>query len=37
MIYDAIIIGGGVSGAAAARYLSAYRGNFLLLEREEDL
>lgn len=37
MVYDAIVIGGGVVGAAAARYLSRYQGSFLLLERGEDL
>ena len=34
---DAVIIGGGVVGCAAARFLSRYRGDFLLLERENDL
>ena len=37
MVYDVILIGGGVVGAAVARYLSRYRGSFLLLERNEDL
>ena len=34
---DAVIIGGGVVGAAVARFLSRYQGAFLLLERENDL
>ena len=34
---DAVIIGGGVVGAAVARFLSRYQGAFLLLEREKDL
>ena len=34
---DAVIIGGGVVGCAAARFLSRFRGDFLLLERGNDL
>ncbi|MEG1426139.1 MAG: NAD(P)/FAD-dependent oxidoreductase, partial [Oscillospiraceae bacterium] len=37
MVYDAIIIGGGVIGCAVARELSRYSGNFALLEKDEDL
>lgn len=36
-MYDIIIIGGGVSGAAAARELSRYDAKILLLEKEEDV
>ena len=36
-IYDAVIIGAGITGCAVARYLSRYQGNFLVLEREEDV
>ena len=36
-MYDAVIIGGGVTGCAVARYLSRYRLNFCLLERGEDV
>lgn len=35
--YDVIIIGGGVSGAASARELSRFEGNFCVLEKEEDV
>ena len=34
---DAVIIGGGVVGCAVARFLSRYQGDFLLLERGNDL
>ena len=34
-MYDVIIIGAGVSGAAAARELSRYRLKICVLEREE--
>ena len=37
MIYDAIVIGGGVVGCSALRYLSAYAGNYLLLEKEAEV
>jgi len=37
MIYDAIIIGGGVVGCAVARELSRYGGKFILLEGEADV
>lgn len=36
-MYDVIIIGAGVSGAAAARELSRYRLKICVLEREEDV
>ncbi len=35
--YDAVIIGAGVTGCAAARALSRYAGRFLVLERAGDL
>ena len=34
---DVIIIGGGVSGCAAARELSRYKGNILVIDKEEDV
>lgn len=37
VIYDTIIIGGGVIGCSVARYLSKYKGSFLLLERHNDV
>lgn len=37
MIYDVIIIGAGVSGAAIARELSRYQANICVLEKEEDV
>ncbi|HSV43067.1 MAG TPA: NAD(P)/FAD-dependent oxidoreductase, partial [Candidatus Bathyarchaeia archaeon] len=37
MVYDVIIIGGGVTGAAIARELSRYRLKTALLEKEEEL
>ena len=36
-MYDVIIIGAGVTGCAAARFLSAYKGSFCVLERAEDV
>ena len=36
-MYDVIIIGAGVSGAAAARELSRYQLKICVLEREEDI
>ncbi len=36
-MYDCIIVGGGVIGCMCARELSAYRGDFLLLERGNDV
>ena len=36
-MYDIIIIGAGVSGAAAARELSGYRAKICVLEKEEDV
>lgn len=37
MMYDIIIIGGGVSGAASARELSRYEAKICVLEKEEDV
>lgn len=36
-MYDAIIIGGGVTGSAVAYWLSKNEGKFLLLEKHEDV
>lgn len=36
-MYDIIIIGGGVSGCAAARELSRYKANICVIEKEEDV
>ena len=36
-IYDVIIIGGGVIGCSIARYLSRFNGNFLVIERHNDV
>lgn len=36
-MYDAVIIGAGVSGCAIARELSMYEGKLCVLEREEDV
>ena len=36
-MYDAIIIGAGITGCAIARFLSAYRGSFCVMERSEDV
>ena len=35
--YDVIVIGAGVTGCAAARYLSRYQAKILVLEKEEDV
>ena len=37
MDYDVIIIGAGVTGCAVARFLSAFKGSFCVLERTEDV
>lgn len=37
MIYDVVIIGAGVTGAAVARELSRYKANVLVLEKGEDV
>lgn len=36
-MYDVVIIGAGVSGAATARELSRYKGKICVLEKEEDV
>jgi len=36
-MYDAVIIGGGVTGCSVARELSRYHGKFCLIEKEEDV
>ncbi|MBQ1311475.1 MAG: NAD(P)/FAD-dependent oxidoreductase [Blautia sp.] len=36
-MYDVIIIGAGVTGCAVARFLSAFKGSFCVLERAEDV
>ncbi len=36
-MYDVVIIGGGISGAACARELSRYHGKILLIDKEEDI
>lgn len=36
-MYDVVIIGAGITGCAVARYLSRYKGRFLVVEREEDV
>jgi glycerol-3-phosphate dehydrogenase len=36
-LYDIIIIGGGVVGCMTARFLSRYKLNILLIEKEEDI
>ncbi len=37
MLYDVIIIGAGVTGAAVARELSRYNLNACVLEKDEDV
>lgn len=37
MMYDVVIIGAGVSGSSAARWLSRYNANICVLEKEEDV
>ena len=37
MVYDAIIIGAGVTGSAVARYLMRYRAKVLVVERASDV
>ncbi len=34
---DVVIIGAGVTGCAVARFLSAYKGSFVVMERNEDV
>ena len=36
-IYDCIIVGAGVIGSFVARNLSKYEGNFLVLEKNNDV
>ena len=36
-MYDVIIVGAGVTGCAVARFLSAFKGSFCVLERTEDV
>lgn len=36
-IFDVVIIGGGVIGCSIARYLSKYQGNFLVVEKHNDV
>ncbi len=37
VMYDAVIIGAGVTGCAVARFLSSYKGSFCVMERAEDV
>ena len=37
MVYDVIIVGSGIIGSSVARFLSQYKGNFLVLEKEDDV
>ena len=36
-MYDVVIIGAGISGCSIARFLSRYKGSFLVMERSEDV
>ena len=36
-MYDVVIIGAGISGCAIARFLARYKGEFLVMERSEDV
>ena len=36
-VYDAVVIGAGMSGCSVARELSRYRGRFLVVEAEDDV
>ena len=36
-MYDAVIIGAGITGCAVARFLSGYEGRFCVMERSEDV
>ena len=36
-MYDAVIIGAGITGCATARFLSKYKGKFCVMERAEDV
>ncbi len=36
-MFDAVIIGAGVTGCAVARFLSSYQGSFCVMERTEDV
>ncbi len=36
-MYDAVIIGAGITGCAVARFLSKYSGRFCVMERSEDV
>lgn len=36
-MYDVIIIGAGIIGSSVARFLSKYKGNFLVIDKEDDV
>lgn len=36
-IYDTLMIGAGIVGCSVARFLSKYKGDFIVLERDEDV